>query len=153
METHEINYRSSKENDGLTAEGFKSGNQHMNPGYNYTQTRKSTNRSHRYGRMCGNKKRLIRSRMICVSLFLVLSSNTTMCAENNIGMNTGTNEIVRTNTKAIRRETTESHSNKTGTQRIDKGYVSEDKFRVFECNEESDLSTVEFSLNEPPACR
>ena len=74
-----------------------------------------------------------------------------MCAENNIGMNTGTNEIVRTT--AIRREATESQSNKTGTQRIEKRHVSEDKFKAFECNEESDLSTVEFSLNEPPACR
>ena len=77
-----------------------------------------------------------------------------MCAENNdIGMNTGTNEIVRTNTKAIRREATENHSNETGTQRIDNRHVSEDKFRAFECNEESDLSTAEFSLNEPPACK
>ena len=132
LETHEIKCRSSKENDGingLAVEGFKSGNQPLKPGYNYTRTRKSTNRLHRCGKMCENKKRLVLSRMICVSLFLVLSSNTMMCAENNIGMNTGTNEIVRTT--AIRREATESQSNKTGTQRIEKRHVSKDKFKAF----------------------
>ena len=77
-----------------------------------------------------------------------------MCAEDNdISMNADTNEIVRMNTKEIRREATENHRNETGTQRIDKRHVSEDKFRAFECNEESDLSTAEFSLNEPPACK
>ena len=62
-----------------------------------------------------------------------------------------TNEIVRTT--AIRREATENRSNKIRTQRIDKRHISENKFRAFECNEEADLSTAEFSLNEPPACK
>ena len=54
LETHEINYGSSKENDEidrLTVEEFKPGNQHLRPGY---------------GRMCNNKKQLVPSRMICV---------------------------------------------------------------------------------------
>ena len=88
------------------------------------------------------------SRMICMSLFLVLSSNITMCAENRMSMNTDTNEIFRKNVKTTRTE----NSNKTGVQKLDKRHISEDKFKAFECSEESDLSTAEFSLNEPPAC-
>ena len=104
--------------------------------------------------VCENKKRLVPSSVMCVSLFLVLTSNTTMCAEDNdISMNADTNEIVRTNTKAIRWAATGNHTNETGTQRIDKRHVSENTFRVFECNEESDLSTAEFSLNKQQACK
>ena len=97
--------------------------------------------------MCNNKKLLVPSRMICVSLFLVLSSNIMMCAENKISMNTGTNEIVR------EKENIESRNNRTEKQRIDKRHINEDKFKAFECDEEADLSTAEFSLNEPLACR
>ena len=32
-------------------------------------------------------------------------------------------------------------------------HISKDTFRAFKCNEQSDLSTAEFSLNEPPPCR
>ena len=35
---------------------------------------------------------------------------------------------------------------------MDKRHISEDRFKAYECNEETDLSTAEFSLNEPPAC-
>ena len=62
-----------------------------------------------------------------------------MCAENNIRMNTATIEIVR------RKENTESQTNGTKTQRIDKRHISEDKFKAFECDVEADLSTAEFS--------
>ena len=85
--------------------------------------------------------------MICVSLFLILSSNDMMCAENNIRMNTVTNEIVR------RKDNTESRNNGTKTQIIDKRHISEDKFKAYVCDEKADLSTAEFSLNEPPACQ
>ena len=92
------------------------------------------------------------SSMIFLSLFLVLTSNSMMYAEgSDKSMNADNNEIVRA--KAIRRETTKNHTNDTGKQRIDKRHVSEETFRAFECNEESDLSTAEFSLNEPPACK
>ena len=85
---------------------------------------------------------------------LSLTSDTMMSAEDNdISMNADTNEIVRMNTKAIKRETTGKHTNEIGTQRIDKRHVREDTFRPLKCNEESDLSTAEFSLNEPPACK
>ena len=81
-----------------------------------------------------------------LSLFLVLISNTMMCAEDNdISMNTDTIKIARTNTKVIRREATEKHTNKNETQRIDKKHVSENTFKAFECNEESDLSSRIFS--------
>ena len=66
-------------------------------------------------------------------------------------MNTGTNEIFRGNIKTTKKEINEN-SNKTGVQRLDKRHISEDKFKAFECREETDLSTAEFSLNEPPAC-
>ena len=59
LDIHKINHRSAKEKDGingLTVEGFKSGNQPLKPGYNYTPTRKSTDKLHRYGIMCENKK-------------------------------------------------------------------------------------------------
>ena len=62
-------------------------------------------------------------------------------------MNTATNEIVR------RKENAESQNNGTKTKRIDKRHISEDNFKAFECDEEADLSTAEFSLNEPLACR
>ena len=82
-------------------------------GYKSTQTRKSNNKLHRYGTMCENKKRLVPSSMMCISLCLIITNNTMMCAEDNdISMNTGTNEIVRTNTKEIRREATENHRKK-----------------------------------------
>ena len=70
-----------------------------------------------------------------------------MCAENNIRKNTATNKIVRI------KENTESRKNGTITQRTNKRHISEDKFKAFECDEEADLSTAEFSLNEPLACR
>ena len=77
-----------------------------------------------------------------------------MCGEaKDISLNADTNEIVRTNTKAIRMADTEKHIKLNKTQRIEKRHVSENTFKAFECNEESDLSTAEFSLNEPPACR
>ena len=77
-----------------------------------------------------------------------------MCAEaNDISTNAVTNEIVRTNAKVIRRSATGNDANENETQRMDKRHVSENTFKAFECNEESDLSTAEFSLNEPPACR
>ena len=83
--------------------------------------------------------------MICMSLFLILSSNITMCAEDRTNMDVNTNEILRKNVQM-------ESFNKTGVQRIDKRHISEDKFKAYECNEETDLSTAEFSLNEPPAC-
>ena len=83
----------------------------MQSGYKSIWTRKSTNKLHRYGMVCENKKRLVPSSMMCVSLFLVLTSNTMMCAEDNdISMNADTNEIARTNKKAIRREATGKHN-------------------------------------------
>ena len=74
-----------------------------------------------------------------------------MCAENRISMSTGINEIFRGNVKTTKKEIN-ANSNKTGGQRFDKRHISEDKCKAFECSEESDISTAEFSLNEPPAC-
>ena len=85
------------------------------------------------------------SHMICMSLFLVLFSYITMCTENSTNMNIDTNAILRKNFQM-------ESFNKTGVQRIDKRHISEDKFKAYECNEETDLSTAEFSLKEPPAC-
>ena len=137
-ESYDINYKSLIGNNKLATEGFKSGNHHLETGYNLPRNRNSASRKQKEGRT-----KL--SRMICMSLFLVLSSNITMCAENRMSMNTDTNEIMRKNVKM-------ENSNKTGVQRLDKRHISEDKFKAFECNEETDLSTAEFSLNEPPAC-
>ena len=126
----------------------------MQSGYSAIQSKESAKKSHRYGLTCENKKQLVPSSMIFLSLFLILTSNTMMCAEaNDISMNADTNEIVRTNTKAIRRADTGKHINENETQRIERWHVSENTFKAFECNEESDLSTAEFSLNEAPACR
>ena len=61
-----------------------------------------------------------------------------MCAENRISRNTDTNEIFRKNVKTTKTE----NSNKTGVQRLDKRHISEDKFKAFECSEESDISTA-----------
>ena len=66
----------------------------------------------------------------------------TMCAENKTTMNIETNKILRKI----------EHYNKTGEQRLDKRHISKDRFKAYICNEESDLSTAEFSLNEPPTC-
>ena len=86
-----------------------------------------------------------------MSLFLVLSSNIMICAEKRVSMNTDTNEIFRENIKTTKEESNEN-SNKTGLQRLDKRHIIEYKFKAYEYSEESDLSTAEFSLNEPPAC-
>ena len=68
-----------------------------------------------------------------------------MCAENKTTMNINTNKILRKDVKV-------EHYNKMGEQRMDKRHISEDRFKAYECNEESDLFTAEFSLNEPPTC-
>ena len=80
-----------------------------------------------------------------MSFFLILSGKVTMCAENKTTMNIKTNNILRKDTKI-------GHYNKTGEQRLDKRHISEAGFKAYMCNEESDLSTAEFSLNEPPTC-
>ena len=86
LESHDMNYKSLIENNeinGLPVGGFKSGSQHLRSRHNRPRTRKSANRKQKEGRT----KILLPSRMICISLFLVLSSNTMMCAENRISMN------------------------------------------------------------------
>ena len=55
-------------------------------------------------------------------------------------MNIETNKILRKDAKI-------EHYNKTGEQRLDKRHISKDRFKAYMCNEESDLSTAEFSLN------
>ena len=108
------NHSLTKESDRinwLTVKKFESGNQPLRSGYKSIRSRESTNKLHRYGVMCENKKQLVPSSMIFLSLFLVLTSNTMMCAEDNdISMNADTNEIARTNKKAIRREATGKHN-------------------------------------------
>ena len=69
-----------------------------------------------------------------------------MCAEKKPNMNTDANEILRKDIKV------ENHNNTGGIQRIDKRHINEDIFKAYQCNEEMDLSTAEFSLNEPPTC-
>ena len=68
-----------------------------------------------------------------------------MCAENKMTMNIETNKILRKDAKI-------ENYNKTGEQRLDKRHISEDRFKAYMCNEESDLSTAEFSLNKTPTC-
>ena len=134
----------------LTVERFKSGNQPLHSGYKSIRSKESSNKLNRYGVMCENKKQLVPSSMMFLSFFLVLTSNIMMCAEDNdIRMNADTNKIVRTNINAIRRTANGKHTNEKETQRIGKRHVSENTFKAFECNEESDLSAAEFSLNEP----
>ena len=94
----------------------------MESGYSAIQSKESAKKSHRYGLTCENKKQLVPSSMIFLSLFLILTSNTMMCAEaNDISMNADTNKIVRSNAKAIRRAVTGKHINENETQRIDRG--------------------------------
>ena len=88
----------SNEINGLPVGGFKSGDHHLRSRYNPPRSRNSANKKQREGR----KKH---SRMICMSLFLVLSRNNTMCAENRMSMNTDTNEILRKNYKQDGRKT------------------------------------------------
>ena len=104
LESHDMNYKSLIENNeinGLPVGVFKSGDQHLRSGYNRSRTRNSANRKQKEGRT----KLLLPSRMICMSLFLVLSRNNTMCAENRMSMNTDTNEILRKNYKQDGRKT------------------------------------------------
>ena len=83
-----------------------------------------------------------------MSLFLVLSSNISICADCRIRKNTDTNEILREGVTAKK----SSDNNNSGTQRLGKRHLGDDSFKAFECREEDDLSTAEFSLNEPPPC-
>ena len=118
--------------------GIKSRNHFLEKEYKLPLNKNIASRQQKEGRM-----KL--SRMFRVSLFLILSSNITMCAEKKPTMNIDTNEILRKDIKV------ENHNN-TGVQRIDKGHINEDIFKANKCNEEIDLSTAEFSLNEPPTC-
>ena len=74
LESHDMNNKSLIENNemnGLPVGGFKSGDQHLRSRDNRSRTRNSANRKQKEGRT----KLLLPSRMICMSLFLVLSSN------------------------------------------------------------------------------
>ena len=97
MDNYKVNHSSTKETDGLnglTVERFESWNQPLQSEYKSIWSKESTNKLHRYGVMCENKQQLVPSSMMFLSLFLVLTSNTMMCAEDNdIRMNTDTNEI------------------------------------------------------------
>ena len=85
------------------------------------QSNMDTKKSQRCQLMCKNKNQLVPSSMIFLSLSLILTSNTMMCAEaNDISINAHKNEIVRTNTKATRRTDAEKHINVNETQRIEK---------------------------------
>ena len=82
--------------------------------------------------------------MFYISCFLILSGNMTLCAENKT-THAETNKIHRGNVKT-------EHHNRTEEQRLDKRHIDEDSFKAYMCNEGSDLSTAEFSLNDPPNC-
>ena len=66
--------------------------------------------------------------MIYMSLFLVVSSNISMCADSRIRKNTDTNEILREGVTAKN-----SNDNKnSGIQRLGKRHLGDDKFKAFE---------------------
>ena len=110
-EVYHSSTKESSEINGLTVEKPESGNQPLRSGYKSIRSRESNNNLRRYGVRCEDKKQLVPSSMVFLSLFLILTSNTMMCAEDNdISMNADTNEIARTNKKAIRREATGKHN-------------------------------------------
>ena len=82
--------------------------------------------------------------MFYISCFLILSGNMTLCAENKT-THAETNKIHRGNVKT-------EHQNRTEEQRQDKRHIDEDSFKAYMCNEDSDLSTAKFSLNDTPNC-
>ena len=137
LESHDMNCKSVIENNeinGLPVRGFKSRDQQSRSKYNWPRTRNSAKKE-------GRAKILLPRRKICMSMFLILSSNVMICAENKIIMNTNTNSIWGEKNKTTKKELNES-SNKTGVQRLDKRHISEDKFKAFKCSEESDISTA-----------
>ena len=80
LESHDMKNKSLVENneiDGLPVGEFKSGNQHLRSRHTRPQIGNSANRKKKEGRT----KILLPSRKICMSLFLVLSSNIMICAE------------------------------------------------------------------------
>ena len=56
-----------------------------------------------------------------------------------------TNKIHKGNIKPL-------HHNRSEEQRLDKRHIDDGTFKAFRCNEEADVSTAEFSLNDPPRC-
>ena len=82
--------------------------------------------------------------MLYISCFLILSGNVTLCAENKTTY-VETNKIRRGNIKP-------EHQNRSEEQRLDKRHIDEGSFKAYMCDEESDVSTAEFSLIEPPSC-
>ena len=90
------------------------------------------------------KRKLGPNLMFYISCFLMLSSNMTLCAENRTKY-VETNKIRKGNIKP-------EHQNRSEEQGLDKRHLDEGSFKAFMCNEETDVSTVEFSLNDPPRC-
>ena len=67
----------------------------------------------------------------------------TLGAENNTYVRS--NKIHKGNIKP-------SHQNRSEEKRLDKRDINEETFKAFMCNEEDEVSTAEFSLNDPPRC-
>ena len=88
QESCDVIYKSKGGNIKLANEGLKSRDHLFETKYNLLRNRNSASKQQK-------EERTKLSRMICMSLFLVLSSNITMCAENKMSMNTDTNKIMR----------------------------------------------------------
>ena len=94
------------------------------------------NRHHRKGKL-GHKI------MLYISCFLISFGKMTLGAENKTYVRT--NNIHKENIKPL-------HHNRFEEQRLDKRHIDDGTFKAFMCNEEADVSTAEFSLNDPPRC-
>ena len=104
----EINQFRLKSDDQILLSGCKARTIQLN-----TDTKKL----HKYELMCKNKNQLASSSMIFLSLLLILTGNSSsimMHAEaNDTSTKAYTKEIVRTNTKAIKRTDTENYTRHT----------------------------------------
>ena len=78
-----------------------------------------------------------------LTCFLILFGKETLGEENDTYFKT--NKIHKGNIKSL-------HRNTSNEQRINRRQIDDESFKAYKCNEEEDVSTAEFSLNNPPEC-
>ena len=90
------------------------------------------------------RRKLGPNMMFYLSCFLMVLNNPTLGAEN-------VTTVIETN-KINKDDVKPKHQYRSEEQRLDRRHIDEGSFKAFMCNEEEDVSTADFSLNDPPRC-
>ena len=137
LEKHDEDMGEEENNNDILSNTLGENNKKTEIDRNPQRFKNYGNRHHRKGKLGPNM-------MFYMSCFLMLSNNPTLGAENETKF-TETNKISKGDVKT-------KHQYRSEEQRLDKRHIDEGSFKAFMCNEEEDVSTADFSLNDPPRC-